>query len=60
LGSPGGKTVVQSLEKKFKEWRRDTKTQAYQVLLPTPIVRELETTGPVYFKAGLKQPAGRN
>jgi hypothetical protein len=52
--------VVLSLKKKFKEWRRDTKTQAYQVLFPTPIVRELEMTGQVYFKAGLKQPAGRN
>ena len=57
LGSPGGKAVVQSLEKKFKEWGWDTKIETYQVLFPTPIVRELEMTGPVYFKAGLKEPA---
>jgi N-acetylated-alpha-linked acidic dipeptidase len=46
--------VVQSLKKKFKEWGWDTKIETYQVLFPSPIVRELEMTGQVYFKAGLK------
>jgi len=48
------------LEKKFKEWGMGYKDRNLSSVVSTPIVRALEMTGQVYFKAGLKQPAGRN
>lgn len=57
LGSPGGRDVVQKLEKMFKEWGWSTRIETYSVLFPTPVTRLLEMVSPKQYKALLKEPA---
>jgi N-acetylated-alpha-linked acidic dipeptidase len=53
LGSPYGKENAQFIADQFRSWGYDTKIETFQVLFPTPKVRELEMTAPKRFKAKL-------
>lgn len=55
LGSPGSKAVAQKILQRLKSYGFDAQMQTYQVLFPTPKTRLLEMTGPVKYKAILKE-----
>lgn len=57
VGSPGDKAVAEYIYNKFKGWGFDTRMETFYVLFPTPKSRLLEMTGPVPFKAGLRELA---
>jgi N-acetylated-alpha-linked acidic dipeptidase len=57
VGSPGGKAVADYIYNKFKSWGYDVQVETFYVLFPTPKTRLLEMTGPVSYKALLKEPA---
>ncbi len=57
LGSADGKAVANTILEKFKSYGWDARIETYQVLFPTPKTRVLELTGPVKYKALLKEPA---
>ncbi len=57
IGSAGSKAVADEIAARLKSYGFNTKIETYQVLFPTPKVRELELTAPTTFKALLKEPA---
>lgn len=57
IGSANGKVVADKVAAKFKSYGFDVKTEVFQVLFPTPRVRELELISPTTYKALLKEPA---
>ncbi len=57
VGSNGATKIVTEVERIFKENGWDTKIETYQVLFPTPVVRQLEMSGATNYKALLKEPA---
>lgn len=57
IGSAGGKAVADKVMEKFRSYGFDVKIETFQVLFPTPKVRELELTAPTTYKALLKEPA---
>jgi len=56
ISSPGGKEVADIILKKFQDYGFDAHIETYTVLFPTPKTRLLEMTGPVSYKALLKEP----
>ncbi|WP_160714502.1 M28 family metallopeptidase [Chitinophaga solisilvae] len=57
VGSARGKAVAEDILQRFKSYGWDAEIVTYQVLFPTPKERVLELTGPVSYKAVLKEPA---
>lgn len=57
IGSPGSKEAAEKIAARFKSYGFDANIETFQVLFPTPKVRELELTSPTAFKALLKEPA---
>ncbi len=57
VGSAGANKIVSEVVRLFKESGWDTKVETYQVLFPTPLVRQLEMSGATNYKALLKEPA---
>ncbi|RXK80992.1 M28 family metallopeptidase [Filimonas effusa] len=57
IGSAAGKAVAEKIAASFKQYGFEVKTEVFQVLFPTPKVRELELTAPTTYKAVLKEPA---
>lgn len=57
IGSVAGKAVADKVAEKFRGYGFDVKTEVFQVLFPTPRVRELELVSPGNYKALLKEPA---
>jgi N-acetylated-alpha-linked acidic dipeptidase len=57
IGSAGGKAVADNVAARLKQYGFDVRIEVFQVLFPTPKVRELELTAPVTYKAILKEPA---
>ncbi|MCK7554804.1 M28 family peptidase [Chitinophaga sedimenti] len=56
IGSPQGKLVAEQILAQFKSYGWDAKIETYHVLFPTPKERVLELTGPLKYKAVLKEP----
>ena len=56
VGSPYDKEVVDFVADKFKEWGYKVKIEQFDVLFPTPKVRELEMISPTKFSASLVEP----
>ncbi|BAV09768.1 N-acetylated-alpha-linked acidic dipeptidase [Filimonas lacunae] len=57
IGSAAGKAVAGKVAARFKEYGFTVNIETFQVLFPTPKVRELELTYPTKYKAVLKELA---
>ena len=57
VGSPYGKEVAEFMASQFLSWGYDTQIEVFQVLFPTPEIRQLELLSPGKYKAILKAPA---
>ena len=55
VGSAAGKEVVDAVAALFEEWGYDVEIAEYEILLPTPVTRELELVGPSRYVAGLRE-----
>jgi len=55
VGSPGSKAVADYVAALFESWGYDTEIAEYQILLPTPVTRELELVAPERFQATLDE-----
>ncbi|MCZ6508095.1 MAG: M28 family metallopeptidase, partial [Acidobacteria bacterium] len=56
VGSPYGHQNARFLAELFRSWGYDTEIEEYQVLFPTPLVRELEMVAPTRYTATLAEP----
>lgn len=56
VGSPHGKDNVDFMAGLFRSWGYDTKIETFEILFPTPRVRELRLIEPVPFIASLNEP----
>src|SRR6187455_347337 len=57
VGSPYGKDNAEWMAALFKSWGYDTRIETFDVLFPTPRVRQLELLAPRPFRAALAEPA---
>ncbi|MEZ4775209.1 MAG: transferrin receptor-like dimerization domain-containing protein [Bacteroidia bacterium] len=57
VGSPYDKENAEFMAALFTSWGYETAIEEYQVLFPTPKVRQLELVAPTTFKARLAEPA---
>lgn len=57
VGSAGANKIVSEIARIFNESGWETKIETYQVMFPTPVVRQLEMSGATNYKALLKEPA---
>lgn len=57
ISSARGKAVAENIRQRFRSYGWDAEIVTYQVLFPIPVTRVLEMTGPVTYKALLKEPA---
>lgn len=55
VGSAAGKAVAKRVYALLQSWGYDTEFAEYEILLPTPKVRELELVAPNQFTAGLRE-----
>jgi len=55
VGSLASKENAEFIAELFESWGYDTEIEGYQVLLPTPRVREVELVAPTQFSAGLNE-----
>lgn len=53
VGAAAGKEVVDFVAAQFESWGYDVEVAEYEILLPTPITRELELLSPGQYTAGL-------
>ena len=56
VGTPHNKENAEWVADLFREWGYDTEIVEYQVLFPTPRVREVEMVAPERFRALLDEP----
>ena len=56
VGSPYDKENAEFMASLFKSWGYETSIAEYQVLFPTPLIRQLEMVSPTPFKAALAEP----
>ncbi|MEO8429572.1 MAG: PA domain-containing protein, partial [Verrucomicrobiota bacterium] len=57
LGSPFGKEVAEFIASQFRSWGYETEIEQFDVLFPTPKLRQLEMVEPQKFQARLAEPA---
>ena len=55
VGSAAGKEVVDAVAALLEGWGYDVELAEYDILLPTPVTRELELIEPSRFSAGLRE-----
>ncbi len=56
VGSPYDKKVVDFMAEKFRSWGFEVKVERFDVLFPTPKIRELELIAPTKYTALLQEP----
>jgi N-acetylated-alpha-linked acidic dipeptidase len=56
LGSSYGKQNAELMASLFRSWGYDTRLEEFQVLFPTPKLRQLELVAPTRFTASLAEP----
>ncbi|MDG1995500.1 MAG: transferrin receptor-like dimerization domain-containing protein, partial [Emcibacteraceae bacterium] len=56
-GQPFDKEVAEFIAKKYEEWGYDTQIVTYNVLMPTPKIREVDLVEPIKWKASLTEAA---
>lgn len=57
VGSAAGRDVVDFTAELLESWGFDVEIAEYDILLPTPVTRELELVAPTRYKAGLTEDA---
>jgi N-acetylated-alpha-linked acidic dipeptidase len=57
VGSPYGKENAEWMAALFRSWGYDTRIETFDVLFPTPRVRQVEMLAPRPFRAALAEPA---
>jgi N-acetylated-alpha-linked acidic dipeptidase len=57
VGSPFGKEVAEFIASQFRSWGYETEIEQFDVLFPTPKLRQLEMVEPQKFQARLAEPA---
>ncbi len=55
VGSAAGRAVVDFVAERFREWGYAVEIAEYQVLFPSPRIRELELIAPDYYQATLSE-----
>jgi len=55
VGSPGSKENAEFIAGLFESWGFEVEIAEYEILLPTPDVREIELVAPTQFKATLRE-----
>jgi len=55
VGSPYDKKVVDFMAEKFRSWGFDVKVERFDVLFPTPKIRQLELIAPTKYTAVLEE-----
>jgi len=55
VGSPGSKENAEFIAGLFESWGYEVEIAEYEILLPTPNVREIELVAPTQFKATLRE-----
>ena len=55
VGSAAGKEVAEMTASLFESWGYDVEIAEYEILLPTPITRELELVSPTSYRATLEE-----
>lgn len=56
VGSPYDKKVVDYMAEKFRSWGFEVTVERFDVLFPTPKIRELELLAPTTYSAMLEEP----
>jgi N-acetylated-alpha-linked acidic dipeptidase len=56
-GSPYNREMAEWTVEQFREWGFDVAIEEFQVLYPTPRIRELELISPTTYTARLREPA---
>ncbi len=57
VGSPHNKETADWMVEQFRSWGYEAELERYDVLFPTPRIRELEMLSPRSYKAQLREPA---
>jgi N-acetylated-alpha-linked acidic dipeptidase len=57
VGSAWDQANAEWMESLFRSWGYETRIETYDVLFPTPLVRQVEMVAPRSFKASLVEPA---
>lgn len=57
VGSPHNKETADWMVEQFRSWGYEAELERYDVLFPTPRVRELEMVSPERYTAQLREPA---
>ena len=55
-GSPHNKETADWMVEQFRSWGYEARLDEYQVLFPTPLIRELELVSPTRYTARLREP----
>lgn len=55
VGSAAGREVAEFTASLFESWGYDVEIAEYEILLPTPVTRELELVAPTRFTASLRE-----
>ena len=56
-GSPHNKETADWMVEQFRSWGFEAELEEYQVLFPTPRIRELQLLSPTTYRAQLREPA---
>jgi len=56
VGSPYGKENAEFMASLFRSWGYDTRIEEFEVLFPTPKLRQLELIAPTHFIPSLAEP----
>ncbi|NNM35021.1 MAG: folate hydrolase, partial [Gemmatimonadetes bacterium] len=56
-GSPHNKETADWMVEQFRSWGFEAELEEYQVLFPTPRIRELQLLSPTTYTAQLREPA---
>ena len=56
VGSPGARENAEWVAEQYRAWGYETEIEVFDVLFPTPTVRELEMVGPTRYRATLEEP----
>lgn len=56
VGSPFGRETAEFIRDQFRQWGYEAEIETFQVLFPSPRIRQLEMTSPQKYRAKLMEP----